>query len=477
MADTNHTPIVKILLDLGVADLSEISTDKDYLKALIRATNKLDPKDGRIPILQKEIQKLRAISFARGGSPRKGGQLANISPSTRLSPSTLKGGLGSDDSLSSQLSVIQANLRSIETIFRKGLELDENKAKDARKAQQDLKKKTREQQLESTGASIPETKILQKATKPVQGFLEKIMNFFKNVLMGGALLGLLKIIKNPDIILQPIKDFIDGLINFFNNVLKVVFGIIFAPINALLWGINMGIKGVMGAIDGAIRLFNPDHKSSDEVPQLPYLKAPQIPTFAKQETDNVETSIPAGEGKEGVSPVPSGGVGSGGVTGKSTFRSPTFSNMGGKLMGGDSEVNVDPQTPLQEESTFRAPTFSNMGGNLMSSGGLGGSGGGSSMSLGGSEGSGGGSSMSLGGSGGSGGGSSSSAQIASPSPNVAINPPSNSRITLVPITTPKKTQQPLNSGSSADQKTVSNFSPIDFNNHERMGVRAEYQLV
>ena len=438
---------VKIVLDLGY-DLGNNPTLGDYKKAFINAANELDPKDPRIAVLQKAVlavKKTQAISFARGGSSRRGGQVANISPSTRLSPSALKGGLGSDDSLSSQLSVIQANLRSIETIFRKGLELDENKARDARKAQQDLKKKGREQQLES----IPGTKILQKATKPVQGFLEKIMNFFKNVLMGGALLGLLKIIKNPDIILQPIKDFIDGLINFFNNVLKVVFGVIFAPINALLWGINMGIKGVMGAIDGAIRLFNPDHKGSDEVPQLPYLKAPQIPTFAKPETDNVEISIPAGEGKEGVSPVPSGGVGSGGVTGKSTFRAPTFSNIGEGLMGGDSEVNVDPQTPLQEESTFRAPTLSNMGGNLMSSGG----------------------------SGGSGGGSSSSAQIASSSPNVAINPPSNSRITLVPITIPKKTQQTPNSGSSASQKTVSNFSPIDFNNHDRMGVRAEYQLV
>ena len=41
MAD-NHTPIVKILLDLGVP-LGDISTDKDYLKALIRATNQLNP--------------------------------------------------------------------------------------------------------------------------------------------------------------------------------------------------------------------------------------------------------------------------------------------------------------------------------------------------------------------------------------------------------------------------------------------------
>ena len=99
--------------------------------------------------------------------------------------------------------------------------------------------------------------------------------------MGGALLGLLKIIENPDIILQPVKDFIDGLSKFFNKILKVVFDIVFFPINALIAGINMGIRGVLGALDGAIRLFNPEHKSSDEFPQIPYLEAPQIPLFSK----------------------------------------------------------------------------------------------------------------------------------------------------------------------------------------------------
>ena len=70
------------------------------------------------------------------------------------------------------------------------------------------------------------------------------------------------------------------------------------------------------------------------------------------------------------------------------------------------------------------------------------------------------------------------ATVASSSPQVSTpSPPRGNNVTVVPITKPKQPQQTPNSGSSAGQKTVGTFSPIDFNNHERMGVRAEYQLV
>ena len=298
MAD-NHTPIVKILLDLGVADLGDISTDKDYLKALIKATNQLDAKDGRYPILQQEIKKLRAISFARGGSPRRGGQLAATQPSTGLSPSTLK---GSDDSsdISSKLSVIEGNLQSILDVFRSQFNLDKKKAERDRKAQEEAVKKGREDKLESTGADTDGgSKILKKVTKPVQGFLDKLLNFFKNILMGGALVGLLKIIQNPDIILQPIKDFIDGLSEFFNKILKVVFDIVFFPINALIAGINMGMRGIMAAFDGVMRLFDPSHKSSDEFPQIPYMEAPQIPLFSKEKEEDDTKGTQGEKGEKG----------------------------------------------------------------------------------------------------------------------------------------------------------------------------------
>ena len=161
MAD-NHTPIVKILLDLGVP-LGDISTDKDYLKALIRATNQLDAKDGRYPILQKEIQKLRAISFARGGSPRGGGaQVSRVQPSAGLSPSKLQGTGGQDSKISSSLSIIEGNLRSILDVFRSQLKLDQDQARAARKAQQDDLKKGREEKLESPKSFGSKSKILQK---------------------------------------------------------------------------------------------------------------------------------------------------------------------------------------------------------------------------------------------------------------------------------------------------------------------------
>ena len=65
----------------------------------------------------------------------------------------------------------------------------------------------------------------------------------------------MKVIENPDLILQPIKDFIDGIIGFFNKILKAVFGTIFAPINFLIGGINGGLKLAMGAIDNVIRMI------------------------------------------------------------------------------------------------------------------------------------------------------------------------------------------------------------------------------
>ena len=55
-------PILKILSDLDI-DLMDIDNDVDYLRALMEATNMLtitNASDKRIPILQEEIQRVRA---------------------------------------------------------------------------------------------------------------------------------------------------------------------------------------------------------------------------------------------------------------------------------------------------------------------------------------------------------------------------------------------------------------------------------
>ena len=55
-------PVIKILSDLDI-DLMDIGNDVDYLRALMEATNALiitNARDKRIPILQEEIQRVRA---------------------------------------------------------------------------------------------------------------------------------------------------------------------------------------------------------------------------------------------------------------------------------------------------------------------------------------------------------------------------------------------------------------------------------
>ena len=472
MADTNHTPIVKILLDLGVADLGDISTDKDYLKALIRATNQLNPRDGRYPILQKEIQKLRAISFARGGPSRKGNQVAQTQSSTKLSPSRLKGSTGASD-ISSKLSVIEGNLQGILNVFKSQFNLDKKKAENDRKAQEDALKKGREGKLESTGADIPGTKILKKATKPVTGFLDKILTFFQNILMGSAILGLLKILENPDGFLQPIKDFIDGIIGFFNEILKTVFGVLYAPINLLIDGLNIGIKGVMTALDGAIRLFNPDHKGTEDFPTIPHLEAPQIPTFSKKEdvAEKVKSSSDTSN-KDVANQAPSSNLGkdmlnSGGstfTTGSGGFRA---FNKGGMAKGTDTV----PAMLTPGEVVMSKPAVDYWGAdNLLS---MNKEGGGTNKS------------SNMGGYQGGGiiprknGGVTSKATVGTSSPSVRTINPSSSRgkVTVLPLSRKKNGSTASSSGASADQKSVSSFSSVDVNNSELWGIKAQYSLV
>ena len=66
---------LKILSDLDI-DLMDVDSDGGYLRALMEATNKLtltNASDGRIPILQKEIKRVR--NKRKADSPSKGMKL------------------------------------------------------------------------------------------------------------------------------------------------------------------------------------------------------------------------------------------------------------------------------------------------------------------------------------------------------------------------------------------------------------------
>ena len=52
------------------------------------------------------------------------------------------------------------------------------------------------------------------------------MDFFKNILLGGALLFLLNLLKNPKKFLQPLIDAFNSVLEFFNGIIRAINGFI-----------------------------------------------------------------------------------------------------------------------------------------------------------------------------------------------------------------------------------------------------------
>ena len=124
-----------------------------------------------------------------------------------------------------------------------------------------------------------------------------IFGFIKNVLMGAAVLGLINILQNPQKILKPIIGVVNGIVGFLNQVLKVLFGTILMPINALISGFNLGFKAIFGAINTVLGWFK---QKPLEPWKIDKLEAPQIPTIPlpgepKQEAPPVQKAQGGGE--------------------------------------------------------------------------------------------------------------------------------------------------------------------------------------
>jgi hypothetical protein len=94
-----------------------------------------------------------------------------------------------------------------------------------------------------------------KAIKPVTGMMDMIMNFFKNVLLGGAVMGLLKILENPEIIMKPLRNFANGIIDFTNGLIKGVNKFILGPINFVVQGLLDGLQFILDPIGMIARIF------------------------------------------------------------------------------------------------------------------------------------------------------------------------------------------------------------------------------
>ena len=237
------TPTVKILTDLGY-QVWEMESDADMLRALVEAINTLsitNPNDGRISILQRAIKGLRVKR--RSAAPSAGQKYSvtrkrlkgsNFIPkakpaaTSRVNPVALLPAASEDQSVFSTLVKAFTNIGSllkriggilrIQFLFKKLLA-----ARQRRKDALDEKRK-REGELESDSGGLGK-RITNTLTKPIKSFWGTLLNFFKNILIGSALLGFVKWMKDPKNL-----ETIQGIAEWFSkngeNVLKGIVAIL-----------------------------------------------------------------------------------------------------------------------------------------------------------------------------------------------------------------------------------------------------------
>ena len=157
--------------------------------------------------------------------------------------------------LQPSLTKIEENLSKILGNFDKQIELEKEKQDNLRVSEDIAGDKEREDKLEkSKGKGMLKTGI-EKAVKPVNDFMGQIMNFFKNILLGSVVQGLLQILEDPEKIMKPLRDFANGVIDFGNMLIKGVNRFILGPINFVVQGLLDGLQFILNPIGMLARIF------------------------------------------------------------------------------------------------------------------------------------------------------------------------------------------------------------------------------
>ena len=192
-------PILKILSDLDI-DLMDVNNDVDYLRALMEATNALvitNASDKRIPVLQKEIQRVRADR--KKADPRFKVKKTTVSPQKIMGQKMLpaakldakklapKGG-GSDT-----LSQILISVTSIRDILINQIKDKRDDAKKKRRATETANRKEKESGLEVLKKGFKGIKKgAEKVIKPVKNLFKQILDFIGKIVLGRIVFKLLK---------------------------------------------------------------------------------------------------------------------------------------------------------------------------------------------------------------------------------------------------------------------------------------------
>ena len=186
------------------------------------------------------------------------------------------------DSLKGISSIVEDILK----ILEKQLGLDKKRQESQRRQSELGEAKQEEKNLEKekkdTGSGL-----LEKVTKPFTSIFDTIKNFLLNVLIGSVVVWLLKVIKNPMILLKPIQGLVDGIVGFFNSVIKFIDFMVVQPVRNFIDMINSALKGFIDILNSALKMLpgSPQIEApqAPNIPEAPQIQSPDITGEKKQQ--------------------------------------------------------------------------------------------------------------------------------------------------------------------------------------------------
>ena len=193
--------------------------------------------------------------------------------------------------LAPSLKSIEKNLASIVATMSKQVTLEEKEDEKERVAAEKAKKRTREGKMEGGGLGDKLMKPVKAIGEKAKGFLGMIWDFISNVLIGGFLLGLLNILKDPKKWLNGIIDWINGIIDWLDKGLKKLVQPFVDATNFLIGSINSAANGLESAINQALKIVGMDpmdlYKEIEPV-ELPENILPRFQRFETKENEKEE---------------------------------------------------------------------------------------------------------------------------------------------------------------------------------------------
>jgi len=182
---------------------------------------------------EKPKKKSAAISADKLVPPKEGKDDDEVSPKTDETKRGKTKGITSKgvDQLAVNLNVIAKELTAINALLARQLKNDARRAKkmaqEARKEERDKKEKESESAVKKIGKNI-----LNTVKKPFESFFQKVLKYLKNILLGTAVIGFLRWLKQPEN-QQKIQNFA----NFIIDQLPIILGGL-----AGLLGLKIGAK-------------------------------------------------------------------------------------------------------------------------------------------------------------------------------------------------------------------------------------------